>query len=190
MSVQRRYAQRNGNNTTLIPVRYSEDLTFGNITNAAIYTLNISNSQFVGGIYTVDLSAVDSSGNSLNFDGEFTSITAPGDSIPIICFVINVDAVPSVYPGLELTIYFKNAPTDGPFSPTIGILASSALTGDTIPLPYIVSPPFPIVAGVNISSNITLKSDSDNFDVVASGPAGWLGVPALSAILTAYIGIP
>ena len=59
---------------------------------------------------------------------------------------------------------------------------------DTIPLPYIVSPPFPPFAGQSISPNITLKSNGDNFDVVASGPAGWLGVPALAAILQVYIG--
>jgi hypothetical protein len=54
------------------------------------------------------------------------------------------------------------------------------------PIPYIVSPPFPSVLAENINPSITFKSDGTTFNVVASGPAGWMGVPALSVILAAY----
>lgn len=190
MSVQRRFAQRNNNITTLVPVRYSENLSFQNISNAAIYILNISNLENTGGIYNVDLSSVDSSGNAIDYNGSFTTLNPSEASIPIICFVLNIDTNPAIYPGLQFTLSFKNILNNspGPF-PTIGILSASSLQEETIPFPYIVSPPFPTLAGVNISPNITLKSDGDNFDVVASGPAGWFGVPALSTILYAYAGL-
>jgi hypothetical protein len=195
MSVQRSYAQRNGNLTQLIPRIYPETLTFDNISDCAVYTLNISKAHFVGGNYYVDLCGVDFSGNALNFDGRFGTIIESEASIPIIVFAIDVDTVPSVYTGLDFTIFFKNLPTldtlDIPIPLlTIGIISASSLVEETIPLPYIVSPPFPPVAGINISPNITLKSDGDNFDVVASGPAGWFGVPALAAILQAYNIVP
>jgi hypothetical protein len=187
MSTQRGFAQRNNNLTTLVPRRIST-LTFQNITNCAVYKLSISKAHFVGGIYSVDLSQLDLSGNALNFDGTFASLLSEGEpqTIPIVCFVVDIDTVPSVYPGLDMTVFFKNSPE--PFL-TIGILSASSLAEETFPFPYIVSPPFPPMAGVKISPNITLKSDGDNFNVVASGPGGWLGVPALSVILSAFTGI-
>ncbi len=192
MSVQRYFAQRNNNVTQIVPEPYSDTLTFGNITNAAIYTLNISKAQFVGGIYYVDLSAPDASGNTLDFAGTFASLSDSENTIPIVCFAVNIDTPASAYPGLEFTLSFKNIPFDSlpfPFL-TIGIISASSLAGDTIPLPYIVSPPFPPIAGQSISPNITFKSDGDNFDVAASGPAGWMGVPALSVVLAAYTSPP
>lgn len=191
MSVQRTFAQHNNNKTSLLPVRFSEDLSGGNITNAAIYTINISKAEYVGGIHIVDLSQPDSSGNILDLSGTFASFTDISGfipSIPIVCFVLNIDTVASAYPGKEITIFFKNIPfqlLSIPFL-TIGIMASSFITEETIPLPYIVSPPFPPLVGTGISPSITLKSDGDKFNVVSSGPAGWLGVPALSAILSVF----
>jgi hypothetical protein len=192
MSVQRYFAQRNTNVTQIVPEKYPDTLSFFNINNASIYTLNITNAQYVGGIYYVDLSAPDSSGNTLDVSGTFASLSDPSGNIPIILFAINVETPASAYPGLELTVSFKNIPYDLlPGIPllTIGLISASSLAGDTIPLPYIVSPPFPPIAGQSISPNITLKSDGDNFDVAASGPAGWFGAPALAAILQAYVGI-
>jgi hypothetical protein len=194
MSVQRTFAQRNNNKSSLLPVRFSEDLSVGNIENAAIYTINISKAEYVGGIHIVDLSQPDSSGNVIDVSGTFTSITDLSGDIPsinIVCFVLNIDTVASAYPGKEITIFFKNIPfqrLDIPFL-TIGILANTLFTEEeTIPFPYIVSPPFPPLVGPGISPSITLKSDGDKFNVVSSGPAGWLGLPALSAILSVFQG--
>jgi hypothetical protein len=196
MSVQRTFAQHNNNKTSLLPVRYSENLDLSgiivNISNAAIYTINISKAEYVGGIHIVDLSQPDSSGNVIDVSGTFTTFTDLSGvipSIPIVCFVLNIDTVASAYPGKEITIFFKNILSlEIPFV-TIGILANTLFTEEeTIPFPYIVSPPFPPLVGPGISSSITLKSDGDKFNVVSSGPAGWLGVPALSAILSVFQG--
>jgi hypothetical protein len=193
MSVQRYYAQRNTNVTQLVPERYSETLSQFVISDAVIYTLNITKAQLVGGIYYVDLSQPDASGNALDFSGTFAGVNDASGTISTIIFAVNIDTTPSAYPGLEFTLSFKNIPfeslPDSPFM-TIGIISASSLEGETIPIPYIMSPPVPPFAGINISPNITFKSDGDNFDVVASGPAGWLGAPALAAILAAYNGIP
>jgi hypothetical protein len=182
-SVIRQYAQRNNNKTQLVPELYSEKLSFDNIQNCAIYKLKFSQLQVVGGVYYVDLSSTDANGNLLDLSGTFSTLVDSESSIPIVCFVIDVDARPS-YTGLEATIFFKNIPVEGL---TIGILSSSSLEEVTIPVPYIVSPPFPPIAGTNINPNITLKGDGDNFNVVSSGPAGWLGYFALAAGLTFYL---
>ena len=200
MSIQRAFAQRNNNNNSIVPVKYSESLDELNIENAAIYTLNISDLEYVGGIYYVDLAGNDSAGNPLNFDGRFRSLTGsesePEFELPIICFVVNIDTNPAFYPGKECTIFFKNIQSvefgEGPPFLTIGLLDASVLNGgeEGFPLPFVLSPPFPPLSGQNISPNITFKSDRDNFDVVSSGPAGWLGLPALAAILSVYESIP
>lgn len=108
-----------------------------------------------------------------------------GATIPIICFVVNIETNASHYPGMEFTLFFKNVPQ----ITTIGILTPTALTGESVPLPYILSPPIPSstpFAANRISPSITFKSDGNNFSVVSSGPAGWLGLPAISAILAFY----
>lgn len=154
-----------------------------------MYNLNISKAELTNGIHYVDMNGVDTDGSLLNVDGLFYPFVPSGDTlqpISIITFNINIDASPSGYPGQEVTIFFKNLPLDRlpgiPFL-TIGIMPNN---GMFIPIPYIVSPPFPSVLGQNISPSITLKSDGTSFNVVSSGPAGWLGVPALSIILAAY----
>jgi hypothetical protein len=182
-SVQRNFAQRNGNNTQIMPVRLNTDLSFYDISGAAVYSVTIPKSQFVGGMYYVDLNDTDISGTPLNFDGRMYGVDISGANIPIIIFRVNIEAVPSVHPGLEVPVFFRNPP----ILTTIGIISDSSLAGATVPLPYIVSPPWvgPIV-GTNISPSVTFKSDGENFDVVSSGPAGWFGVPALATLLTAY----
>jgi hypothetical protein len=192
-SVQRAYAQRNNNVTQIVP-EFVEilpvfDLSGADLSGAALYNLNIPNVQYTQGVYCVDMSARDSSGNLLNVDGLFYPFFPTGTDlqpISIINFYINIGASASAYPGLELTIYFKNLPLDrlegSPFL-TIGIMASN---NEGPPIPYIVSPPFPPLFGTTASSSITLKSDGTNFNVISSGPAGWMGVPALSVILAAY----
>lgn len=188
MSVQRYFAQRNTNITQIVPERISAPPSPQSITNSALYKLSIRNAQFVGGSYYVDLSDVDTSGNAIDFDGQFRPIQDPsGSYFYVTCFTIDVDTPASVYPGLEFTIYFKNLPGVGTGRlDTIGIVSQFALDNNSL-FPYIMSAPFPPFVGGNSGTpSITLKSDGYNFNVVASGPAGWLGLPALSAIWAAY----
>ena len=194
MSIQRSFATRNNNVTQLTP-EYSgilANVSNFDISGAAVYTLNIPDAQYIGGIYYVDLSGIDLSGNLLNFDGQLHALDVSGANpesyINIINFAINVPESAKNYPGLEITIFFKNIPYDridsyGPPLLTIGLLKV-----DGAPIPYIVSPPVPSILGPRIHQSITLKNDNRTFNVVSSGPAGWLGLPALSAILTIYTG--
>jgi hypothetical protein len=190
MSVHRSFAQRNNNVTTIVPERFPESFSEINITGAAIYTLRINKAHYVGGSYCVDLSAPDSDGNALDFSGVFESMTTSDRTIPIILFVVEIDTVAAIYPGLECPLSFKNMPflessTTFPFI-TIGIMSAAAFTEEAPPMPYIVSPPFPPFLGRNATPNLTYKSNGSHFEVSSSGPAGWMGVPALSVILGAY----
>lgn len=189
-SVKREFALRNSNNSALVPQRLGT-LDAYDISGAAVYALNVSDIHKTNGFLYVDLAAEDLSGALLNFEGQFrpfspsTPPSAP--AIRTILFVLNIDTVASVYPGLEFTIFFKNLPVsrfDGmPFA-TIGLLKA-----DGAPIPYIVSPPFPPLMGPGICPSITMKSDGTGFSVVSSGPAGWMGVPALSSVLAVYSGL-
>lgn len=187
MSTLRRYAQRNNNVTQIIPEFLGPLPNSPVLTDCVVYSLTIPKSQFIGGIYNVDLSGLDASGNLLNVDGQFSEITVPGNfSINTIAFIVNIPTPADIYPGLEFTLFFKNPPIDrlldNPFL-TIGLIEP---TNNFIPLPYIMSPPFPTLTAPTKCPSVTFKSDGANFTVVSSGPAGWLGVPALSAILAAY----
>jgi len=190
MSVLRNYAQRNNNRTQILPSfvgEVSSDV-LASISGAAVYRLDIPNVQNTGGIYYVDLNGVDTSGNLLNFSGQIVPLQ-PGTSINTIHFVIQPIVSASSYPGVEFTIFFKNIPQNIfsgiPFV-SIGIVSSETF----LPIPYILSPPFPPFLSGDMNSpgdqSITFKSDGFRFSVVSSGPAGWLGLPALLSILTFY----
>jgi len=137
----------------------------------------------------------DAAGNALDFSGVFESIITSSVTIPIIVFVVEIDTVATIYPGLECPLSFKNMPflesfsTSFPFI-TIGIMSASSLAEEAPPMPYIVSPPFPPYLGQNATPNLTYKSNGSHFEVSSSGPAGWMGVPALSVILGAYSSPP
>lgn len=172
-STQRAYAQRNNNVTTLTPVFNTTlpDISSGDspflglfgITSAPIYALTLP-SVYTGGIYTVDL--IDLSSGT--FD-------ASGREINIVLFTVNVPFNPAVYPGHEFTIFFKNIPQANSFSPffTIGIITNGA------PLPYIFSPPLPVLLTEDTTQSVTFKSNSVDMSVVSSGPAGWVGLFSL-----------
>jgi hypothetical protein len=191
MSVQRSIAQRNNNNSQIIP-EYVEILPNTNSSGAALYTLSLPDVQHTKGIFYVDMGGRDTSGNLLNLDGEFYPLTNSSGSfinssgvINIVTFGIDVPEPASYRPGLEFTIFFKNIPYGRLDTPllTIGLVS----LGSMAPIPYIVSPPFPTAIG-DVHASVTLKSDGTNYSVVSSGPAGWMGVPALSLILAAYGG--
>jgi hypothetical protein len=159
------------------------NLSGPDLSGAALYSLNLQNVQYTQGVYCVDMSARDSAGDLLNVDGLFFPEVNTLKPISIINFYINIEASASAYPGLELTIYFKNLPLNRlPGHPLlIGIMESN---NEGAAIPYIVSPPS--LFGAKASPSITLKSDGTNFNVISSGPAGWMGIPALSVILAAY----
>lgn len=187
MSVLRRYAINDANVTQLTP-KFEGVLPNTDISGCSYYSLTIPNAQYGNNVYQVDLSGFDLSGNLLNVDGLFYPFFPNGTSqtpIAILCFKVNIPIQASVYPGVEFTISFKNIPFNRLGIPllTIGLLPNSEMG---IPLPYILSPPYPQLLGSSIYPTITMKSDGDNFVVSSSGPAGWLGLPALSVILSAY----
>ena len=192
-SAIRHYAQRNTNNTQLTPVYYGPlDESFGpifDISGSTEYSLNLPNVQNVGGVYFVDMSGVDLSGNLLDLSGQFVANSNP---IYIITFRVNIPPAASYATGTEFTIFFKNIPYNrlftGPTLPllTIGIVSSA--DGDA-PYPYILTPPLPTTLALTQHQSVTFRSDGTNYSVVSSGPAGWAG-PYLMALLVASITSP
>jgi hypothetical protein len=192
MSVTRTFAQRDNNVNKIVPA-FIENFTIegGDISGCSYYNLSLPNAQFVKGQYYVDMSGVDTSGNLIDLSGQIFALDNESSYIQIVCFNVEDPVNPAFYPGLEFTITFKNIPYnrfDGPPLLTIGIVKGGD-SGNRFP--YIVSPPFPpVVVENSVNVSVTFKSDGENFNVVSSGPAGWLGVPALIAGLNYYSGGP
>jgi hypothetical protein len=191
-SVSRAYNQRNNNITQIVP-RFELITESGgpvDISSAYLYTLDLPNVPVAGGVYYVDLSGNDLSGNPINGDGLFTSNTT---NIGIVLFSVNPPTSPAYYPGLEFTIFFRNAPInihgDTPGF-TIGMVSNSLpKIGVPVIIPYIMSPPAPqLLTGVKNSQSITFKCDGEDFNVTSSGPAGWLGFVAFSILLGGLVG--
>lgn len=190
MSIQRAYAQRNTNLTQIIPEFYDILPDISNnfdISGSAVYVLNLPNVQSTGGVFYVDMSADDTSGNLLDLSGV---IRVPAAGPPgayrtsnIVNFIINIPFRPSYAPGLECTIFFKNIPYSNlPGTPpllTIGIVSGDL---GSPPVPYIFSPPLPSLIA-NVANSLTFKSDGTQYNVVSSGPAGWLGIAAFLLLL-------
>lgn len=180
-SIQRSYAQRNTNSAQIVPEyngTFSEGGPF-DLSGVAYYTLNLPLVQYTGGSFFVDLSGVDTDGNLLNLEGQ---LIANSNRIYNVNFIVNVPFQASYVPNMEFTIYFKNTPFNrfdlGPIL-TIGIIKS-----DGAPYPYILSPPAPVLFGPKIHQNVTFKSDGTNYNVVASGPAGWTGAYLMNLLVS------
>lgn len=190
-SVSRTYSQRNNNITSIIP-RFELITTGGgplDISGAYLYTLDLPNVPVAGGIYYVDLSGNDLSGNPINGAGLLTSNST---SISTVLFSVNPPTSPAYYPGLEFTIFFRNAPINmdgGVPGFTIGMVSSEPKIGIPVIIPYILSPPAPqLLTGPKNSQNITFKCDGEDFNVTSSGPAGWLGFVAFGLLLGGSVG--
>ena len=194
-STQRAFAQRNNNVTTLTPVPNGSVSSGGGGGTAALYSLNIPSVPYVGGIYIVDLCGNDSNGDTLDASGLFLSFDGCAN---IITFNINTPNItpnapsinPASYPGAEFTIFFKNIPEStiefGPPLFTIGIVPNASppgFLGDLVP--YIYSPPLPVLVTEDLTQSITMKSNGTTFSVVSSGPAGWIGVGLLGLLVGA-----
>lgn len=190
MSTQRSYAQRKNNIAQqLIPTL--RGISGGPaISSAPYYSLTIpTHPPLEGASYYVDLSAKDTSGNLLDLSGY---VYANDVSASIINFVVDFPtALSTPYTGLEFTIFFKNPPLERvPFTAgpapllTIGLID---LTGPG-PLPYILSPLAPWLYSVNptvprIANSITFKNDGSRYNVISSGPAGFLGLYLFAYLL-------
>ena len=184
-SIARSYAKRNNNVTQIIPeYSFSGAYNVGPYdVSGSAYILNLPNLQNTGGIFYVDMSGADTAGDLLDYTGLFTVNTL---YIPLIVFSVNVPYPASYAPGLEFTIFFKNLPYariaeifDGPPILTIGLGSNPT----SYPSPYIFSPPVPTIIAPVVNQSLTFKSDGTNFNVVSSGPAGWLGPGALTVLL-------
>ena len=185
MSVSRAFAQRNTNVTKLVPKFESFLPDSPPLTNCALYSLSLPSVHYTGGIFYVDMSDIDMSGDVLNYSGKLNTFNNNNCSINAIAFVLNNSETAPIYPGLDFTIFFKNIPTDRinnefsiPFT-TICIINNIEMAS----IPYIFCPPLPSLFGTNVSSSITLKSDGTAYNVASSGPAGWLGIAAILSIL-------
>ena len=159
-------------------------IPFGDLSNVSHYHLNIPNLQNVGGVYYVDLADVDSSGNPLDFTGTVSN------SANIINFGVDISVNAALYPGLEVTVFFRNPPdpntlTNPPLL-TLGLYS----TDSDILAPYIVSPPVPWLTVPSVSQSLTFKSDGAKFNVVSSGPAGWYGLALYFVLLQIANGGP
>ena len=191
-SVQRAFSQRNNNLTQIIPKLMGlNTINLGvgvivplDLSNVPLYLLTLPSVQNTGGVYYVDMSSVDSSNDLLNLGGMFNS------SATIINFVVDVPFNAAYSPGLEFTIFFKNAPMNrlptlnGRQLLTIGITNFKSI----VPIPYMLSPPVPLRLDPSISQSITLKSDGTNYNVISSGPAGWMGPIPFAAFLSISVG--
>ena len=181
-SVQTKYAQRNNNLVQIIPDNVDTITTsvpFFEMSNVAAYSLTLPNVNYAANTYYVDLGGKDSEGQVLNSAGTFASTGGVNGETNMIVFGINVPFNPAYGPGVEFTIFFKNPQLITPLY-SVGLV-----NFDGAPFPEIVSPPIPLLMGPDISLSLTFKSDGTKYNVVSSGPAGWLGVFALSAFLAA-----
>jgi hypothetical protein len=193
-SVQRKYAQRNNNLIKIVP-RYetsigAEEPAEGpgfSMNDIPVYTLSLPTVQYTGGTFYVDLAENDTAGNSIRRTGEFRTVNDNEFYLPMVLFTLEVPFNPAHAPGLDFTIFFKNTISEGTPIASVGLISldENFFMGD-VPIPQIVSPPFPQFTGFDVSNSVTFKSDGTKYNVVSSGPAGWMGVFALASLLTQF----
>lgn len=187
-SVQKKYAQRNNNLIKIVP-RYETaigaDSPFGGpgfyMDNIPVYVLSLPTVQYTGGTFYVDLAENDTAGNPIRNSGRFTTSGDSNVYSNMILFALDVPFNPAYGPGLDFTIFFKNVQFDN-----IPLLSIGLVSLDGIPFPEIISPLLPQLIAPNISNNLTFKSDGTKYNVVSSGPAGWLGAFAYITILAQF----
>jgi hypothetical protein len=99
----------------------------------------------------------------------------------MIMFALYVPFNPAHEPGLDFTIFFKNVQLND-----FPLLSLGLVSLDGAPIPQIASPPLPQMTGPDISNSLTFKSDGTKYNVVSSGPAGWLGAFGLASIINQF----
>lgn len=187
-SVQRKYVQRNNNLIKIVP-RYETSIgdedPFGgpgfNMDNIPVYVLSLPTVQYTGGTFYVDLAENDTAGNSIRTNGRFTVSSNSEFYTNMILFALDVPFNPAHEPGLDFTIFFKNVQLND-----FPLLSLGLVSLDGAPIPQIASPPLPQMTGPDISNSLTFKSDGTKYNVVSSGPAGWLGAFGLASIINQF----
>jgi hypothetical protein len=181
-SVQRVFSQRNNTVTQIVPT-LADIHTSADLSGVASYTFDVPNIQSSGGIYYIDLSSVDSSGNPINCNGV---LTVNSNHLNMVTFVLTPSFNPAYAPGLEFTVFFKNPPLASIQYNFLTIGLQKTYT-EAPPIPYIYSPPLPSAFSPgDIFQSLTFKSDGTNFNVTSSGPAGWMGVGLINVLLGFY----
>lgn len=163
-SIKREYAQRNTNVTTVVPVINTSHTTYYNINIDPRYS----------SVFTVDLTTITPQ-SGINVSTPNTS-TNTGDAPYlnlsnqyVFYFLLNLDSsMAKNYPGLEFTIFFKNArhiTNAGESWISFYSKVFPTTECDIFTSRYMLS-------SYNTLS-VTLRSDGDSFTVVSSGPQAW-----------------
>jgi hypothetical protein len=172
--------------TYLSTVTYSNSANIlGALSNVNYYSLDLKKAgtkdSFTGDVYFVDLFDVDNRGISMYSNvGHFIPGSNGSNSnvFGLMGFQVKTDFSASKAPGSEFTIFFRNVfPTNSALL-TIGLLGSNYTS-----IPYLYCPPFPTLQELSdtsdsttVAPSLTFKSDGYRYNVVSSGPAGWIGL--------------
>lgn len=201
-SVQSRYAQRNNNNIQVIPEYVSNTTAAGvflDFSDVATYVIPMPDVQNSGGIFYVDMGSVDSSNNPLDVSG-LVKVHGVTNTVKSSIIVFDVSGpLPAAFcPGLEFTIFFTNIPYARLHPITIGSppnqltygLITIAITNNKIThAPYVYSAILPTLF-TDVIQSVTFKSDGKHYNIVSSGPQGWLPAYLLRITLNSFSGVP
>jgi hypothetical protein len=181
------------------------------VSGVSYYSLNLETASaktpYAGQTYYVDMAGVDNRGSNIDLSGLWISSNAGGGGssnfTAFAGFGVKTTVPATKAPGSEFTVFFTNFPplvlhtysssNHSPIPVSIGLLPQN-LSNFESSAPYLYCPPGPQLfgnfqAGANLvtSPSVTFKSDGNNYNVVSSGPASWLGLFNFVAIL-AFVG--
>jgi hypothetical protein len=143
---------------------------------------------FTSDVYFVDLFDVDNRGIPMYDNvGHFIPASNGSNSstlFGLMGFQVNTAFSASKAPGSEFTIFFRNVFPINSGLLTIGLLGSNVyIDSNYSSVPYLYCPPFPTLQessdtgdSAAVSPSLTFKSDGHKYNVVSSGPAGWIGL--------------
>lgn len=179
--------------TYLSTVTYSNSANIlGALSNVNYYSLDLKKAgtkdSFTGDVYFVDLFDVDNRGISMYSNvGHFIPGSNGSNSTTffgLMGFQVKTDFSASKAPGSEFTIFFRNVFPINSALLTIGLLGSNIyFDSNYTSIPYLYCPPVPTLQELSDTSDsttlapsLTFKSDGYRYNVVSSGPAGWIGL--------------
>jgi hypothetical protein len=159
------------------------------ISGVSYYSLDLKTAgakyPFSGDVFFVDLFGVDNRGSNVDVSGSWVVQNGSNNSrsfYALVAFQVNTEVPASKAPGSEFTVFFKNVIPINSALLTIGLLGKATPVTDSN-VPYLYSPPVPASQELyenssepTISPSLTFKSDGRYYQVVSSGPAGWIGL--------------